>query len=897
MKIKALSIIDFGKFDDKREILEINPRVALFYGKNEAGKTTIFNLIKSLLYGFSPVKSEAHPYSSRKNGRIEFSAKLTTRDGEAEVYRRLLSSPKGQVTVGDKLLELKNSPLPYAEHISSEIFNKVYSLRVEDLIDIQGRAWEEVQDKLLANYGNELIRSTREVLKDINDEAAQLYRESGKGNYLIKELENKIKDLKKEKNAALNREELLRKYDNRLKEINDLLEALVEERFNLKSSIKKAKEIMPIISFMKEIAELKGRIVLDELSDLLPPDLRRLLGELENSLRRLEEEIKVKESAIKEKKELTYITTSQDEVILENKHRINGYLSDIGKLVTMQEDLEKLKEDIDKTASRLQEEAKTILKEEPTAEIYRSIRSINYLELQAQLGINKKLQQELKEKQQVLEIKGQQRVEPKKSKGYLATALLGLPLLVASIFINNTTAMLIAGFISIFGITGMINNTKMQKEYSDSWARSNNIDRLEAEIKVITNKLQEVWADLRGLLKGIPVPEIIIDHSQDVFLTSLMRVKDLHQLLEDKNKEFHKKEASYRALEHELTEFLEQAKAIEPKGIKESIFALKDKLDLLEKQRVLNEGLQADIARLSREAVVGERQQLELQERLQSYKDKLMLLGKGSIGAGLEALESNNKIKAKIRLLEERLSHMSAYSSLKGLQQLEFQAQGLLGDVEVEKGEARLEDIEEELKNLKVERKEIEIKMQQLMEALTLDELESNLAVLEEELEAACFKRDRLLLLSEIIKRADEEFRLENQPDVLKNASRYFNIITQGRYTNIFIEDNEGTPAIYLREAESPSPRRIGENESKGTLNQLYLSLRLSLIDHLDQNNEPLPICFDELLINWDEDRLNSNLQLLEEISSQRQIFIFTCHEWMAEKIEEHFDVKRISLN
>ena len=897
MKIKALSIIDFGKFDDKREILEINPRVALFYGRNEAGKTTIFNLIKSLLYGFSPVKSEAHPYSSRKNGRIEFSAKLTTRDGEAEVYRRLLSSPKGQMTIGDRLLELKNAPLPHAEHISSEIFSKVYSLRVEDLIDIQGRAWDEVQDKLLANYGNELIRSTREVLKDINEEAAQIYRESGKGNYLIKELESKIKELKKEKNAALNRQELLRKYDSRLREINSLLEALVEERLILKTSIKKAKEVMPIIRLMEEISQLKSRIVMAELAEQLPSDLRRLLEEQEDGLRRLEEELAAKENAIKEKKEHGYNITSLDEVILENKHRINGYLSDIGKLVAMQEGIERLNQDIDKTVSRLQEEAKTILREEPTAEIFKNIRSINYLELQAQIGINKRLQQELKEKQQVLEIKGQQRVELKKPKGYLVAAALGLPLLAISIYINNTPAMLISGFISFFGITGMINNAKMQKEYSEGWSKTNNIDRLKDEIKAITNKLQESSAGLRELLRGIPVPEIIIEHSQDVFLTSLMRMKDLHQLLEDKNKECENKETSYRDLKHELTNFLKQVEAIDPKGLKESIYTLKDRLDFLDKQMVVNEGLQQEITRLSRESMEGNNQVSERQEKLQYYNEKLRQLGAGSIEAGLEALEANNGIKSKIKLLEERLTEMPSYSTLRDIQQLKSEAQGLLGDIEIEKGELRLEDIEEELKNLKVEKKEIEINMQQLMEDLTLDELESNIAVLEEELEAACFKRDRLMLLSEIIKRADEEFRLENQPDVLKNASRYFSIITDARYTNIFLEDNEGTPAIYLKEADNPSPRKISENESKGTLNQLYLSLRLSLIDHLDKNKDSLPICFDELLINWDEDRLHNNLQLLEEISSQRQIFIFTCHEWMADKIEKHFKVERISLN
>ena len=898
MKIQSINIIDFGKFDVEGKIAPINPKVALFYGKNEAGKTTIFNLIKSLLYGFSPAKSESHPYSSRKNGRIEFSAKLSTRDGEAEVYRRLLSTPKGQVTIGDKMLDIKNNPVPYANHISSEIFNKVYSLKVEDLIEIQGRAWEDVQDKLLANYGNEIIKSTRDVLKEINEEATQYYRESGKGNYLIKELESKIKELKKEKNDAINREELLRKYDAKLSEIQALLENLNTEKIQLKYSIKKAKEIIPVKKLILEIEELKGKLVKEELCDNLPAGIKSLMEALEERIQLLNLEISRKSSSIKKKQEATNNINPLEEIILENKLKIDGYLRDIGKLTAIEEDLIKLKLDIDKALIRLKEESRTILKNDLTEEVCVSINRINYLELQTLLGINKKLKQELQEKQSTLDIKGQQNVEIKKSKAYIVATVIGVPLLALSIYFRNTPAILISGFIAFFGITGLINTGKIEKEYKSNWSKRNDIGKLEADIKELSEKLKSNKGQLNQVLKDIPTPEIIIEHSQEVFLSCMMRIKDLSLLLEEKTRELQKKEAFYQAISFEITEFLKQFNYNESMKLENMVYALKDELDHLEKQRALKENIRQEILSIANEVQEKQQQLEKFQEKQQSYRNQLELIGEGDAESGLIIYDTHVRLRSKIKLLEDRLSEMPSLTTI--LQELELlnqEEQNILSDIEVEKTELRLEDIEEEIKNYKVEKKEIEISMQQLMDDFTLGEIDSNMAVLEEKLTEACFKRDRLVLLADIIRGADEEFREENQPDVLKNASRYFSIITKGKYTNIFLEDNEGVPMIYLKEANNPSPRTISDNESKGTLNQLYLSLRLSLIDHLDQNSESLPICFDELLINWDEERLISNLQLLEEICNKRQIFIFTCHEWMAEKIEKHFNVERISLD
>ena len=62
---------------------------------------------------------------------------------------------------------------------------------------------------------------------------------------------------------------------------------------------------------------------------------------------------------------------------------------------------------------------------------------------------------------------------------------------------------------------------------------------------------------------------------------------------------------------------------------------------------------------------------------------------------------------------------------------------------------------------------------------------------------------------------------------------------------------------------------------SVGTIEQLYLSLRLSMITNL--SNETLPIILDEVFAYFDDDRLENFLLTIDKKYKNNQILIFTC--------------------
>jgi uncharacterized protein YhaN len=71
---------------------------------------------------------------------------------------------------------------------------------------------------------------------------------------------------------------------------------------------------------------------------------------------------------------------------------------------------------------------------------------------------------------------------------------------------------------------------------------------------------------------------------------------------------------------------------------------------------------------------------------------------------------------------------------------------------------------------------------------------------------------------------------------------------------------------------------------STGTIEQLYLALRISMID--DLSKEKLPLFLDESFAYYDDIRLKNILTFLAEEAFKRQILIFSCSNREAEMLD-----------
>ena len=298
-----------------------------------------------------------------------------------------------------------------------------------------------------------------------------------------------------------------------------------------------------------------------------------------------------------------------------------------------------------------------------------------------------------------------------------------------------------------------------------------------------------------------------------------------------------------------------------------------------------------------------------LTARADALTERLEALGEGSADAGCDRLAERRSAArradaARDRLHAEYPDWKDRREEIETLQAEEpspettdaDDAEGetwVLSDEERARAEQRLDAVADELREAERARTAREKDAEHLQEQPTVGEIESELAYVEQRLDDVAQKRDRRMLLAGIVGRADAEFRRKHQPDVIRRASEYLTTITQGRYERLALEDG----ALVIYEQDAAFPRPVGHPLSRGTLDQVYLAIRLAIIDHLDADRQRLPVFLDEVFVNWDRSRREAAFRILADMAANRQLFFFTCHPFFAEEIESHLDAISIKLD
>jgi uncharacterized protein YhaN len=89
--------------------------------------------------------------------------------------------------------------------------------------------------------------------------------------------------------------------------------------------------------------------------------------------------------------------------------------------------------------------------------------------------------------------------------------------------------------------------------------------------------------------------------------------------------------------------------------------------------------------------------------------------------------------------------------------------------------------------------------------------------------------------------------------------------------------------------------RKEMEKLSRGTLEQLYFSVRLGLIREFSRRLEPLPVVMDDILVNFDPKRAEVALTALLDLAETHQVLLFTCHPATCDLIRKHLHQQHFS--
>jgi uncharacterized protein YhaN len=141
----------------------------------------------------------------------------------------------------------------------------------------------------------------------------------------------------------------------------------------------------------------------------------------------------------------------------------------------------------------------------------------------------------------------------------------------------------------------------------------------------------------------------------------------------------------------------------------------------------------------------------------------------------------------------------------------------------------------------------------------------------------------RLRLASVLLRRAIERHREASQGPVLARASKSFSELTLNSFSSLRADyDSKGNAVLMGVRAGSEKLVPVG-GMSDGTCDQLYLALRLAMLESYLEAHEPIPFIVDDILIMFDDARSIAALKALARLSEKTQVIFFTHHEHLLE--------------
>ena len=195
--------------------------------------------------------------------------------------------------------------------------------------------------------------------------------------------------------------------------------------------------------------------------------------------------------------------------------------------------------------------------------------------------------------------------------------------------------------------------------------------------------------------------------------------------------------------------------------------------------------------------------------------------------------------------------------------------------------EQQITNTQNEINNIKLKLHSLELDHNNILPKLeNLSKIEEEIVVQKQYYQELQQNSEAIDIAKEEIQKAYQEMKQKITPKFTKKLSEIIEKIADGKYKNIQFNEEQGI-MVEIQNGNYVS----AQNLSIGTIDQMYLSLRLSAIEEITK--EKLPILLDEAFVYFDHKRLQNILQYLSQELPDRQILLFTCTNREKEILEQ----------
>ncbi len=919
MRLLRIRVQSFGPLShlDTGEA-EPLPSLVAVLGPNEAGKSAFHQAIVALLYGFYPASRDTNPWAPWSGQTPELEAWIDPRmdlrgqgadDEPLHLHRRLLSRPDGTLTRGDVAEDLRNHEFPGVAHVDLKVFHQVYALTLADLAGLESEGWDAVQDRLVVGMGARDLRAPREAAEALEAEADTLWRPTRRGNPRFRELEEERETLRQARRQALDRDLEVRELHRKAGELEEELEALRAEGVRLDRERTRIARLGPLAERLGKLEELARHAGSLEELEGLPADPAGLLAELEGQRRELEEREERLEGQLQEARERAEGPGPAGKAILDRKHELRP-LADRAPVLQEREarrmetegSLERLDRQVREVASPLFQEGTAPEPEKLAGLSARALRNAIDDVRQAEGRL-----QAARDALHRVEARPLPDARARPPASALLTLGLGGVLLILALGValaREPGAPLVSGLLAAGLLTGaaggiFLMRWKTRREVAAEAARAREGERseLERRIESLGEERLQAQRDAARHLDPLPLREPIRLQPDEGLVRELERLRDLFMDRADTRAALDRHRKEDQRLRETLNRLRDELKGLSelPDDPVAALPALARLLDDLSRHRDTArtarrevERLQEELERVRERAGEVERRRSQLLERLRAASGV-----DGDVNENVDRMvERTRRRLDAARTLERereelRRDHPELEREQAELRRARNDDEPWLDDPEfLTELEGRRSEVQEQIEEVRGEVERLRERIRGLEDRETADLIDGRLEAIEEEMVRVRRKRDRHFVLARAIRVAERRFREAHQPELLRRAGAYLSRITDGRYPRLLLGEVGQDPFLVAAD-HLPGPQPADAPLSTGTREQIYLALRLAIVDHLDRERTALPLFFDEILVNWDGPRRQRGLELLAELGQKRQIFFFTCHPDLAQAVDE----------
>ncbi|EAC5221762.1 AAA family ATPase [Listeria monocytogenes] len=893
MRITSIDIIGYGKWSDAHFNNIANFQV--FYGENEAGKSTIMAFIHSILFGF-PTKQQSIPRMEPKNGG-PYGGRLMLEDtplGKV-IIERLKGKATGDVRIyyGDGQTAGEEKLPEIIGEIDRNTYEAIFSFDIHGLQNIHQWKKKEFERYLLATgtTGSDALLKAAEALQKKLD---SLYKPSGR-NPLINQQLKKVKEAQqafqnaKKQNAQY--EELINEKEQGIVRQTELQKEKTTMRVEL-DTLATLADLWPLYQEWKALSNKAS----ETTEATFPPDgvirlehLHLREKEWQNQLIQLEERQKnlisnnnYEHSTFFAKNEAevtylieTYAAFGEREIQLKNiKQEIKF------QQVDTKQPLRIWSSELEETMIHLKEKEQS--HKEQQHDIQLKLKFTNDSEEKLQKKIDQ-IEAEMWDNKTFQQAKEKMQDSPKTSKtktmvslGIFAVAFVLMIVFQAiwSVALVFVSALIVGYAFITTGKSSPTNNEQIlafleQKKIRQEWQQLLN------EMDMVASQIAELRAAENKLSENIYQHTMELRHFFSDLGINIEPSSNWHYELS-----IYKKNSEKRQLAMELISKLEPL-AEKQEAYRARLENLKlpiDYTDTEEKITFLRQGLLYYRNHLTENAKLAEKleqvtMQLDLvkQDLLLVKKEKADLLERANVSneedfrIAAMRVKEEQKWRERLVLIEAQLEP----EKREALNQYENQAT-------IKEKELQLE---ESLRQIELEQEQLHASLAAQNHAIDKLEEGGTFAVLMQEFYSEKSKLQQISaewtetkLALQMLQNTMQQLQEGKLPKTLKLASEYFNHLTSGNYRKVYLQDNR------LQVESKDRIPFFPEELSQATKEQLYLAIRFALIDVIHKDF-PLPIIIDDGFVHFDSSRMGQMMQLLQKRKSENQVIFFTCHQ------------------